>query len=70
MEKAVERSCEQGSMERIWMVRNFKTIYKGEETVEKKKGGGSKEKRSTTPPPPNTKMSTPITPPDRILEYI
>ncbi|PKY56435.1 hypothetical protein RhiirA4_507245 [Rhizophagus irregularis] len=45
MEKAVEDSCSQGDLQRIWLVRNRKTIYKEEKKKRTTSVSQEKEKR-------------------------
>uniref|UniRef100_U9UPP4 Uncharacterized protein n=2 Tax=Rhizophagus irregularis TaxID=588596 RepID=U9UPP4_RHIID len=51
MEEAVEDSCTHGDINRVWLVRNKKTIYKdGDDKTRSKKEKTAQAKTPTTPP--------------------
>ncbi|PKY62009.1 hypothetical protein RhiirA4_524757 [Rhizophagus irregularis] len=79
MEEAVEDSCTNGDIRKVWLIRNKKTIYK-----EEKKGSriATKESRKeesvlsnkmnveSEPKEISNEPSTPMTPPDRIYREL
>ncbi|PKK69874.1 hypothetical protein RhiirC2_831157 [Rhizophagus irregularis] len=79
MEEAVEDSCTQGDINRVWLVRNKKTIYKDgdakiratkvqEKIVQEKVI--AMENRTKSPLRLASEPKTPITPPERIYREL
>ncbi|PKY20411.1 hypothetical protein RhiirB3_433703 [Rhizophagus irregularis] len=82
MEEAVEDSCTQGDINRVWLVRNKKTIYKDgdaktramkvqmKKVQEKAIATEKKEYRTRSPLRLASEPKTPITPPERIYREL
>ncbi|EXX72946.1 hypothetical protein RirG_064640 [Rhizophagus irregularis DAOM 197198w] len=82
MEEAVEDSCTQGDINRVWLVRNKKTIYKDgdvktramkvqEKIVQEKViATENRENRMRSPLRLASEPKTPITPPERIYREL
>ncbi|PKC61862.1 hypothetical protein RhiirA1_538892 [Rhizophagus irregularis] len=82
MEEAVEDSCTQGDINRVWLVRNKKTIYKDgdaktratkaqEKIVQEKViATENRENRTRSPLWLASEPKTPITPPERIYREL
>ncbi|EXX76806.1 hypothetical protein GLOIN_2v1881393 [Rhizophagus irregularis DAOM 181602=DAOM 197198] len=79
MEEAVEDSCTQGDINRVWLVRNKKTIYKDGDAKTRAKKLQEKivqekviatENRTRSPSRLDSEPKTPITPPERIYREL
>ncbi|CAB4478998.1 unnamed protein product [Rhizophagus irregularis] len=79
MEEAVEDSCTQGDINRVWLVRNKKTIYKDGDNKTRAKKVQEKivqekviatENRTRSPLRLTSEPKTPITPPERIYREL
>ncbi|EXX70099.1 hypothetical protein GLOIN_2v1790190 [Rhizophagus irregularis DAOM 181602=DAOM 197198] len=79
MEEAVEDSCTQGDINKVWLVRNKKTIYKDDDAKTRMKKVREKivqekatvtENRLSPPLHLASELKTPYTPPERIYREL